>query len=147
MSVGFMSQAPTMVATRALDRMAECFRDKDLEGLLALFSDRDSATYAGSEVGETATGPAALRTLLGDLLNRDATYTFTFGDVRAEQVGDAIWVLAEGTGHETSADATVETFPYRVCGLLVPERRGHCWVLLSGGEPTQSRGVKSPGVV
>jgi hypothetical protein len=116
--------------------MSEGFEGKDLPGLLAAFSDDESVTYAGSETGEVATGKPALGTLLTTLLARDVHYSFSFADIRADTVGDAVWVVAEGTGTETAMDGSAEDFPYRVCGLLVPEHHGYRWLVLNGGEPT-----------
>ena len=127
---------PAQVAARALRRMSEGFERKDLPGLLADFSDEGSVTYAGSETGELATGKPALETLLTTLLARDVHYSFTFADIRADTVGDTIWVVAEGTGRESAMDGSAEDFPYRVCGLLVSEHQGYRWLVLNGGEPT-----------
>jgi|tagenome__1003787_1003787.scaffolds.fasta_scaffold20668090_1 hypothetical protein len=128
---------PPQVAARALRRMSEGFERKDLPGLLADFSDDESVTYAGSETGEVATGKPALQTLLTTLLDRDVHYSFTFVDIRANAIGEAIWVLAEGAGRETAMDGSVEDFPYRVCGLLTPEHHHYRWLLLNGGEPAE----------
>ncbi len=45
-----------------LRALSKAFSTRDTEGLLRLFSSTAGVTYAGSESGEKATGPAELRT-------------------------------------------------------------------------------------
>ena len=120
----------------ALARMSAAFAGRDVEALLDCFSDGDSATYAGSESGEIATGAGELRDLFARLFARHACYSFAFPQPRCEPVGDAFWLLAEGTGYETHPDGAVEEFRYRVTGLLRHERGTWRWVLLAGSEPS-----------
>jgi hypothetical protein len=134
---------PQGIATAALERMSRAFSRRNIEALLATFSAHPSATYAGSEAGEIATGPDAMRDLLGSVLARPASYSFTFHDVRSNALagqfsGDSVWVLADGTGYETSPNGIVEPFPYRISGVLVHERGGWRWALLAGAEPADA---------
>ena len=122
--------------------MSAAFASRDMAALLDCFSGGDSATYAGSEAGEIATGASELRDLFGRLLARDASYSFAFPRPRCEPVGDAFWLLAEGTGYETGADGAVQPFPYRVTGLLRHERGAWRWVLLAGSEPSGAMDVQ-----
>ncbi len=126
-----MSQALT-----ALAELSSAFRDQDVDRLLGLFSERPDVTYAGSELGERATGPAALEVLLTQVLGRDEAYAFDLPDVRVAEVGDALSVLAEGTGTAHPTDGEPETFAYRLTGVLVNEHDRWVWLLLVGSEPT-----------
>jgi hypothetical protein len=129
------AETPTSIACLALATLSSCCETRDLEALLASFSEQPSATYAGSEQGEVATGRAAIRSLLNSLLQREAHYSFSFPSVLASPVGQGIWVVAEGTGQEITPEA-VTPFPYRVCGVLRYEHPQWRWVVLTGAEPT-----------
>jgi len=124
------------IAAGALQALATNFARHDLNALLDSFSDTPTATYAGSELHEAATGPAQLHALLDAVLSRDATYQFTFHTVRAHPIGPTIWILADGTGHEVTPGNDTQFFPYRICGLLTPEHHVWRWALLTGAEPT-----------
>ena len=124
------------IARSALQRLSRAFERNDLEGLLEQFSHEGTATYAGSEKEEIATGAPALRALLGAVLARPERYRFDFPEPLARALGSLIWVLADGTGHEIDGSGAAEAFPYRVSGLLVKEPDGWHWALLSGSEPT-----------
>jgi ketosteroid isomerase-like protein len=119
-----------------LRELSEAFRTRDPEQLLALFSKRPTATYAGSEADEKATGRSAMRHLFTQLLARDATYSFTLPDITCGVTGDLVWVLADGTGIETTPSGAAEAFPYRLTGNLVREEGRWRWLLLTGAEPT-----------
>ena len=122
-------------ALTALADLSSAFRDQDVDRLLGLFSERPEVTYAGSELGERATGPADLAALLTQVLSRDEAYAFDLTDVRVAKVGDALSVLAEGAGTAHTAGREPVTFGYRLCGVLVRERGRCVWLLLVGGEP------------
>lgn len=122
-------------ALTALADLSNAFRDQDVDRLLGLFSKRPEVTYAGSELGERATGPADLAALLTQVVGRDEAYAFDLTDVRIAEVGDVLSVLAEGTGTAHAAGREPVTFGYRLTGVLVRERGRWVWLLLVGGEP------------
>jgi ketosteroid isomerase-like protein len=119
-----------------LRTLSDAFRTRDLEKLLLLFSTHPTATYAGSEADEKATGRGAMRHLFTRLFARDATYSFTFPDITYGETGDLVWVLADGTGVETTPSGAAEDFPYRITGILQWEDGRWRWLLLTGAEPT-----------
>ncbi|MEO5982098.1 MAG: nuclear transport factor 2 family protein [Pedococcus sp.] len=119
-----------------LRALSTAFRTRDVEGLLRLFSTTATVTYAGSESGEKATGPSDLRCLLTDLLGRPEAYSFEFDDITFGERDGLVWLMADGTGTETSGDAATQTFPYRLTGVLTRERSQWRWLLLAGSEPT-----------
>jgi len=151
-------------ALTALADLSNTFFDQDVDRLLGLFSKRPEVTYAGSELGERATGPADLAALLTEVVGRDEAYAFDLTDVRIAEVGDALSVLAEGTGTAHAAGRELVTFGYRLTGVLVSERGrwvGCCWsvakpvaaVPLGGAEETRtpqgavSCDIHPPGVL
>jgi hypothetical protein len=126
---------PVGVARAALQRMSDHFQAKDVPGLIGSFCRAQAAAYAGSESGETALGPAALLSLLTGVLSRPVRYSFSFPEVAAGDAGTAVWVLADGLGHEHLDSGEAEEFPYRISGVLVPEDGEWRWALLTGAEP------------
>ena len=114
-----------------LDTLSTAFRTKDTEGLLRLFSTTVAVTYAGSEVGEKATGPTELRLLLSGLLGRPMSYSFDFPEITFSQHNELVWLLADGDGTQTGDDGTTETFPYRLTGVLANEGAQWRWLLLT----------------
>jgi|tagenome__1003787_1003787.scaffolds.fasta_scaffold20171992_2 hypothetical protein len=125
------------ISRGALAALSAAFYAQDGDALLAQFTAAPSATYAGSEAGEVATGHRELRLLFSELFARPERYRFAFDDVRAHASGNGIWLLADGHGYETTSDGEETRFPYRITGVLIFEVDGWRWVLLSGAEPTQ----------
>lgn len=119
-----------------LDALSAAFATKDTEGLLRLFSTTATVTYAGSESGEKATGPAELRLLLSDLLGRPMSYSFDFDDITFSEHNRLVWLLADGNCTQTGADGGTEAFPYRLTGVLAHEGARWRWLMLAGSEPT-----------
>jgi ketosteroid isomerase-like protein len=124
-----------------LQALSSAFQTKDAEGLLRLFSSTATVTYAGSESGEKATGPAELRRLLTDLLGRPVAYSFDFPDITYSEHDELVWLLADGSCTQTRHDGATETFDYRLTGVLADESNADesarwRWLLLAGSEPT-----------
>ncbi len=124
---------PSEVAA-LLRGLSAAFHDRDARALLAQFSSRPEATYAGSEADEVATGPEDIATLFEELLGRGAAYSFTFGLPHVIDVPAGSWILAEGTGTEHRPAGDTETFGYRVTGLIVVEGGRPVWLAHCGSE-------------
>ena len=120
-----------------LSALSTAFATRDTEGLLRLFSATAGVTYAGSERGEKATGPAELRLLLSGLLARPQTYSFDFPAVTFSEHSGLVWLLADGDCTETSEDGKTDTFAYRLNGVLARETARWRWLVLVGSEPTE----------
>jgi ketosteroid isomerase-like protein len=123
-------------AQEVLHALSTAFQTRDPEGLLALFSTTATVTYAGSESGEKATGPAGLRRLLQDLLARPVAYSFDVPDITFGERAGLVWLLADGEGTQTADDGMTQSFPYRLTGVLAREEDRWRWLLLAGSEPT-----------
>jgi len=119
-----------------LRALSAAFQTKDAEGLLRLFSTTATATYAGSESGEKATGPSELRRVLSDLLGRPMAYSFEFRDITFSEQNELVWLLADGDGTQTGDDGVTKTFTYRLTGVLANEGAQWRWLLLAGSEST-----------
>jgi hypothetical protein len=118
-----------------LAALSEAFSTGDLALLMEQFSSSPTATYAGSETGEIATGQEALTQLFSGLLTRPERYRFEFDDVRAQEVGPVVWLVADGRGHEQTPEGPGDSFPYRITGVLVREQGAWRWAMLCGAEP------------
>jgi SnoaL-like domain len=108
----------------------------------------DDITYVGSEDGEQASGRAEVGVLLAHVLDRAERYAFQWAPPLVGVEGDLAWLHAHGIGTVLldeppsaggSVDRTVETFPYRLSGVLRRGRTGWRWVLIHGAEPTAAR--------
>jgi hypothetical protein len=124
------------VLQELLGALSTAFRARDIEGLMQLFSVSKMVTYAGSEVGEKATGPSGLRSLLTELLARPLAYSFKFPDVTFSEHTRFVWLIADGDGTETGDDGGSATFPYRITGVLAREGEQWRWLVLVGSEPS-----------
>jgi ketosteroid isomerase-like protein len=104
--------------------------ERDAVAAFALWAEDDDVTLFGSEQGDTARGPAELRTHMEAIASANATIRFAWTDKRVHVEGDVAWVTASGT---LAVDENVS--PYQVACVLV--RRGGAWRLhtFSGSEP------------
>jgi hypothetical protein len=118
-----------------LGRLSRAIHTRDLPGLMSQFCATPTATYAGSEFGEIATGGYALGQLFRELFARDDCYSFTFPQQSFREAAGVAWVLADGTGTEHRDNGELENFPYRITGVLVQECQTWKWELLAGSEP------------
>jgi hypothetical protein len=119
-----------------LQALSTAFRTRDLEGVLHLLSTTATVTYAGSEHGEKATGRRQLRALLSDLLGRPEAYSFDLPDITFGEHSGLVWMLADGEATQSADDGSVQTFAYRLTGVLADEKGHWRWLMLAGSEPT-----------
>jgi uncharacterized protein (TIGR02246 family) len=127
----------TRAARAAVHALGDAFEARNTAGVLALFATDGDIVYAGSESGEVAVGVSAMRMLLEQLFTRDERYTW-----RCD--ADAVHVLVVPAGAVVVAEATlfvspeagpIESFPYRVSGLLEKEGAVWRWRYCHGSEP------------
>jgi ketosteroid isomerase-like protein len=107
----------------AVDRFLEGVAAKRLEQTLAAFSGDPDCKLIGSEAGEEALGPAALRKFFVGMFARPSTFSVTWRSRRASINGDTAWFSAEVDTHMSTGD---RTGPYRITGVLV--RRDGLWL-------------------
>jgi ketosteroid isomerase-like protein len=127
----------TCYATDAIAALSDAFRRRDLEAALACFADDPESTYAGSEQGEVAVGPDALRTLFAGVFARDEAYSWATHRVWAAARGDLHTVMAELTGTVHFDSGGAECFAYRVSGVIRVENGTSRWLLCHAAEPTE----------
>ena len=116
----------------AVDRFLEGVAAKRLEQTLAAFSGDPDCKLIGSEAGEEAMGPAALRKFFVGMFARPSTFSVTWRSRRASINGDTAWFSAEVDAHMSTSD---RTGPYRITGVLVRRDGLWLWQLYHGGEP------------
>jgi ketosteroid isomerase-like protein len=104
--------------------------ERDGAAAFALWAEDDDVTLFGSEVTDTARGPAEVRAHMGTIAGASATIRFAWDDKRVHVEGDVAWVTARGT---LSVDGRIA--PYQVVGVLVRRAGGWRWHTFSGSEP------------
>ncbi|MDQ1446864.1 MAG: hypothetical protein QOI20_3328 [Acidimicrobiaceae bacterium] len=121
----------------AITALSDAFRNRDLQAALACFADDPAATYAGSERGEVAVGPEALRELFGSIFERDEAYSWAIEQLWSSDRGDLQIVVAELTGMVHSSSGDTSTFPYRLSGVVRIEGHATWWLMCHGAEPVE----------
>lgn len=121
-----------------VDGLSAAFGARDLTAALDWFVPDDDISYIGSEDGERADGRQAVTQLLGTLFARPAAYSWTVRHSTVHRHDDVAFVLVEAAGRERREDG-VDTFPYRVSGLIEQGAGGRwLWRACQGSEPTTS---------
>ena len=120
----------------AVRDLSEAFAARDLGAALACFVAGDDLGYAGSERDETANGRDALTALLGKVFLRDEAYAWTVTAATVHRYGDRAYVFAEADGLIRSDAGPIDSFPYRVSGMVELLDGRWRWRHCRGGEPT-----------
>ena len=134
---GGVSLDPTAasVADAALDDFVAALATRDVERILALFS--DNASLFGSEDAEVAIGKTALRGFVGEICAQPVTYRWDWQVTAAGCDGDVVWFVAPGAAVLTGDDGSVTRIdPYRLSGVLRHTGGGWLFELFNGAEPT-----------
>jgi len=105
--------------------------------VLAVFTS-DAALF-GSDDGEEAAGPDALRAFLTPLCERPGTLLWDVTVAAAGLVGDVAWFLAPGRVQlrRPSGELVLVVEPYRLSGVLRRVDSHWKWALLNGSEPAR----------
>ena len=116
----------------AVDRLLDAIANGRQRELVEAFTGDDDAMLIGSEPGEIAIGPEALRAFFAELYARPYRVLFTLPERRVSAMGHVAWLTGEGTYRLSTGG---EEMPYRLTAVL--ERRREQWLLqlFSGSEP------------
>jgi ketosteroid isomerase-like protein len=97
--------------------LSEAIAAKDVEAVLAAFSESDGVTMFGSEGPEVAYGRGDLEALWSRVLSRDQQYLWRWREERVLIAGDVAWLSAKA---EVSIDGGSDRreLPYRVTLVL-----------------------------
>jgi ketosteroid isomerase-like protein len=101
------------------------------ESIESFTGDAD-AMLIGSETGEVAVGPDALRSFFAELCARPYRVLFTLAERRVSASGNVAWVTGEGTYRLSTGG---DSMPYRLTGVLERRRDRWLWQLFTGSEP------------
>ena len=96
------------------------------------FTGDAGAMMQGSEAGEIAIGPEALRRFFADLYAQPYRVLFTLPERRVSAAGSVAWVTGEGTYRLSTGG---DEMPYRLTAILERRRDRWLWQLFSGSEP------------
>ena len=115
-----------------VDRLLEAIAARRLDETMAAFTGDSDCTLVGSDIGETAVGPAAIRAFFIEMFARPSTFSVDWRSRRASLNGDTAWFSAE-VGARMSKNG--RTGLYRMTGILVRRQGRWLWQLYHGGEP------------
>jgi len=96
------------------------------------FTDDPDVMLIGSETGELAVGPEALRAFFADLYAQPYRVIFTLPERRVSAMGNVAWLTGEGTYRLSTGG---EEKPYRLTAVLERRQERWLWQLFSGSEP------------
>lgn len=124
----------------AVDGLGTAFLTGDPDTVLDCFASIGEVVYAGSEPGEVAVGREAIRTLLEGLFARAERYSWRTTSVSSAGTPDSRYVVVDADLFvhpvtDAAVEPAVETFPYRISGVLERETAGWRWRLCHGSEP------------
>jgi ketosteroid isomerase-like protein len=107
----------------AIDTLIDHIANGRHRETLACFTGDPDCALLGSEEGEAAIGPEALRTFFADLYARPDRLLFTLPERRISAHGNVAWIAGEGTYRLSSGGGER---PFRLTGVL--ERRAGRWL-------------------
>ena len=122
-------------AEEAVQSLHAALTTEDVQTVLSVFTD-DAALF-GSELGEEAVGPEALRAFLTMICERPGTLSWDCTVAAAGIAGDVAWFLAPGRVQVRGSSGEPRTIaePYRLSGVLRQVDGQWKWALLNGSEP------------
>jgi hypothetical protein len=101
---------------------------------LACFTGDPDCALLGSDEGEAAIGPEALRAFFAELYARPDRVLLSLPERRISALGNVAWIAGEGTYRLSTSD---EEHPYRLTGVLERRDGRWLWQLFSGSEPAR----------
>ncbi len=119
--------------TAALQRLGVLVSCKD-PAVLAEFASDAEVLLVGSEAGEVAEGPHALRDFFQRVFRSPASVGWEWRKVRISCAHDLAWLFAEGEVVIVT-DARPRRRPYRLSAVLQRNGRRWLWKLFHGSEP------------
>ncbi|MET0422429.1 MAG: nuclear transport factor 2 family protein [Actinoplanes sp.] len=117
--------------------LSAAFQARDLAAAMACFVPGEDVGYAGSELTERAAGRDALTALLGGVFTREEAYGWRVGAATVHEYGTTAYVYAEADGLVRTDAGAVQTFPYRVSGLVERIDGRWLWRHCQGCEPVK----------
>ncbi len=120
-----------------LEHFRNTVAQRNMQGVIALFSTDPDIFILGSEENELARGPDQLRKFFERIFSRPVTYNFEWKSYAVSVADYVAWVAinalvrVKGNGRDTSS-------PYRITAVL--EKRNDMWLLMHyhGSEPVSA---------
>jgi ketosteroid isomerase-like protein len=130
------ADAATAEAVRSvLEHLADAIAARDLDRTMALFDDAPDTTLVGSEAGELALGPAAIRDHFARIYAGPAELRFAWGPMRIAASGGVAWLSTDAAVTVRPAGAVL---PYRLAAVLAHGEEGWRLRLFAGSEPARA---------
>ncbi|MEJ0013076.1 MAG: nuclear transport factor 2 family protein [Bauldia sp.] len=117
---------------KAFNALIDHIANGRLNETMACFSDHADVAFFGSEVGETAIGPEAVRTQFTAIYAQPFRVLFDLQPGKVSTQSNVAWLTADGT-YRLSTDG--ERQPYRLTALMVRKEHHWLWQVFSGSEP------------
>ncbi len=117
---------------KAVDALLDAIANGQHRDSVAAFTGDEDAMLIGSEPGEIAIGPEALRTFFAELYAKPYRVIFTLPERRVSAMGNVAWLTGEGTYRMSTGG---EEKPYRLTAVLERRQDRWLWQLFSGSEP------------
>ncbi len=117
---------------KAVDALLEAIANGRFQESLDAFTGDEDAMLIGSEPGEIAIGPEALRAFFAVLYAKPYRVMFTLPERRVSAMGNVAWLTGEGTYRVSTGG---EELPYRLTAVLERRQGVWLWQLFSGSEP------------
>ena len=120
-----------------LSDLSDAFSARDLDAALACFDDAADVMFAASADDDYAVGPQAVADTLRAVFARDETYDWCVRDVEVAD-GDAFRIVLADITTFAQRDATVESWPLQLSGVLRSDDGALRWRNLRGVLPVAS---------
>jgi ketosteroid isomerase-like protein len=117
---------------KAVDGLLDAIANGRFQDSLDAFTGDEDAMLIGSEPGEIAIGPEALRAFFAELYAKPYRVMFTLPERRVSAMGNVAWLTGEGTYRASTGG---EELPYRLTAVLERRQGVWLWQLFSGSEP------------
>ncbi len=117
---------------KAVDALLDAIANGRFQESVDAFTGDEDAMLTGSEPGEIAIGPQALRAFFAGLYARPYRVIFTLPERRVSAMGNVAWLTGEGTYRMSTGG---EEMPYRLTAVLERRQGRWLWQLFSGSEP------------
>ena len=124
------ADAQTEAAVKAvLDRFAENYTKRDIEGMMALFAPDADVVMYGTGADEKRVGSGEIRAQVERDWSQSEATTITYGWTSVSAAGSAAWVAADLTFKAKVGEQEL-TLEGRLTNVL--ENRGGKWLIVQG---------------
>ncbi len=117
---------------KAVDGLLDHMANGRFQESVDAFTGDEDAMLIGSEPGEIAIGPEALRAFFAALYAKPYRVLFALPERRVSAMGAVAWLTGEGTYRTTTGG---DELPYRLTAVLERRKGVWLWQLFSGSEP------------